>query len=191
MRRVLSGLREQSRCGPDLAAQAFSYAKDVAMDVLRFRIASIMLVVAIAALDFGAIRAMIEFKSIKAELLVLGALPMTNVLAVGLLIGQRRPGTRPFLLGFVAFGAMTLALYIATASFFPHGAVMLSMRPLTIYLVKTIGLDRPFVFVSAQCSAGVVMLGLPQLSFAQIGGLLSRKFMMTIRSFGRPNRTPS
>ena len=52
------------------------------------------------------------------SLLILGALPMANVLAVGILIGQRRPGSRPFLLGFEAFGAMALALYVALASFF-------------------------------------------------------------------------
>ena len=35
---------------------------------------------------------------------VSGALPMANVLAVGLLIAQQRPGSRPFMLGFGAFG---------------------------------------------------------------------------------------
>src|SRR4051794_21903333 len=79
----------------------------------RFRIAWGMVAVAIAALDFAAIRASLEFR--EAVLLVLGALPMANVLAVGILIARQRPGSRPFLLGFEAFGAMALALFITVA----------------------------------------------------------------------------
>ena len=93
------------------------------MKVPRFRIASIMVVVAIVALDLVAIRALLGFRSLMGELLILGALPMANVLAVGLLIGQRRPGNRPFLLGFVPFGAMSLALYVAMATSFPREIV--------------------------------------------------------------------
>ena len=73
-------------------------------------IAWVMVAVAIAALDFGAIRALLRFASLMGELLILGTLPMANVLAVGLLIGQRRPGSRPFRLGFEAFGVMAVAL---------------------------------------------------------------------------------
>ena len=50
----------------------------------RFRIAWVMIFVAIAALDFAAIRAF--FVSGDVALLVLGALPMANILAVGILI---------------------------------------------------------------------------------------------------------
>ena len=45
---------------------------------------------------------------------------MANVLVVGMLVAQRRPGSRPFLLGFEAFGAMALALYIALADSLPR-----------------------------------------------------------------------
>lgn len=75
----------------------------------RFRIASVMAIIAIAALDIAVIRAIPVIGAPKSELLVLGALPMANVLAVGLLILRPRSGSRPFLLGFVGFGAMALA----------------------------------------------------------------------------------
>jgi hypothetical protein len=51
--------------------------------------------------------------------LLLGALPMANVLAVGILVGQQRPGSRQFLLGFEAFGAMAMVSYAALVWFVP------------------------------------------------------------------------
>jgi hypothetical protein len=160
--------------------------------VPRFRIASVMIFVAIAALDFGAIRALLDSQTDDLFLLVLGALPTVNVLAVGMLIGRRRPGNRRFLLG-EAFGAMAFALYVALASFLRDEVVMPYLGPLLDlfdYLEKTIGSDRPFVFIPFLCPAGAVMLGLPQVVFALIGGLLSRKFVITIRITKRPDRTP-
>lgn len=105
------------------------YYKGAAVKAPRFRIAWVMVAVAIAALDFTAIRALLgpytnSLEYQKTMLLLLGALPMANVLAVGMLIGQRRPASRPFLLGFEAFGAMALALSIALASCFPEEVVM-------------------------------------------------------------------
>ena len=89
------------------------------MKVLRFRIAWLMVFVAIVALNFVAIRRYVDLRiPLQRGILGLGALPMANVLAVGLLIGQRRPGTHPFLLGFEAFGAVALALYVAGACLF-------------------------------------------------------------------------
>ena len=72
-----------------------------------------MVFVAVAALDFAAIRALVSSNSLVAGLLLVGALPMANVLAVGLLVAQRWPRSRPFLLGFEVFGAMGLTLYVA------------------------------------------------------------------------------
>jgi hypothetical protein len=76
----------------------------------RFRISSLMVAVAIAALDSWAIVG-IELGKV-GILLVFGALPMANVLVVGLLAARHRPATRPYLLGFEAFGATALAIYI-------------------------------------------------------------------------------
>jgi hypothetical protein len=159
------------------------------VQVPRFRIASIMVVVAIAALNLVAIRVLLGFRSLMGELLILGALPMTNVLAVGLLIGQRRLGNRTFLLGFVAFGAMALAIYVAMATSFPREIVVSCMTPLSDYLERIIGRDRPLLFIPVQTLALVATPGLPQVVVALFGGLLSRKFVIGIGTSRQPNRT--
>jgi uncharacterized protein YggT (Ycf19 family) len=142
--------------------------------VPRFRIAWVMVAVAIAALDFAAIRALSGW----GHRLLLGALPMANVLAVGILLGQQSPGSHPFLLGFEAFGAMALAFYVALVSFFPD-----SYEPIGSYLAllvepmeKFIGRNRPFILIPIAYFVAIIMLGWPQVAFALIGGFLSRRF---------------
>ena len=49
---------------------------------------------------------------LRGDSLVVGALPMANVLVAGLLIARQRPRSRPFLLGFEVFSAIALALYV-------------------------------------------------------------------------------
>jgi hypothetical protein len=147
----------------------------------RFRIAWVMVAIAIAALDFAAIRAFFDIPEL--GLLVLGALPMANVLAVGILIGQRHPGSRPFLLGFEAFGAMALALFVAVALaslFLDNYKLIHSYLAPVILPIESIGQDRPLVFLPIVLFAYVVMLGWPQVAFALIGGFLSRRFKITI-----------
>jgi hypothetical protein len=150
--------------------------------VLRFRIAWVIVAVSIAALDCGAIRAGPESDSGAVVLLLLGALPMANVLVVGFLIGQRRPMSRPFLLGFETFGAVASFLYAAFVCLSPDPE-----RPLGWYLGATVEpmrrlvernyppFDHPIALI---CIAA--MLGWPQLAFAVIGGFLSRRFKTTI-----------
>lgn len=130
----------------------------------RFRIAWVMVAIAIAALDFAAIRAFLV--SGEVALLVLGALPMANILAVGILIAKQRPGSRPFLLGFEAFGAMALATFIAfvtPVSFFPdnHGLIDSYLAPVIQPIETSIGQNRPFVFIPIVLFAYVVMFGWP------------------------------
>ena len=67
------------------------------MKVPRFRIAWVMVFVAIAALDFTAIRVVSDNGDLTSSLLGLGGLPMANILAVGLLMGQQDRDSRPFL----------------------------------------------------------------------------------------------
>jgi hypothetical protein len=150
-----------------------------------------MVFVAIVALNLVAIRALLGFRSLMGELLILGALPMVNVLAVGLLIGQRRPRPRLFLLGFVPFGAMALALYVAVTTSFPREVVISCLTPVSGYLERMIGPHRPLLSIPAQTLAYVLILGLPQVVLALIGGSLSRKFMITTRISGRRTRTPT
>jgi hypothetical protein len=148
----------------------------------RFRIAWGMVAVAIAALEFAAIRASYDIPEVFFSLL--GALPMANVLAVGILVAQQHPGSRPFLLGFETFGAMALALFVAVAvaSFsldtdwsIPSYLAM-AIQPIE----KRIGQDRPFVLTLIVLFAHVVMLGGPQLVLALIGGFLSWRFKIAI-----------
>jgi hypothetical protein len=76
--------------------------------VPRFRIASVMVFVALVALDFTTIRAVSDYAdAAEIALLGIGALPMANVLAVGLLIGYRSRGNREFLLTGVREGHRT------------------------------------------------------------------------------------
>jgi hypothetical protein len=145
----------------------------------RFRIAWVMVFVAIAALNFTAIRMASDRIIPSSELLGLGALPMANVLAVGLLIGQRRRSSRPFLLGFEVFGAVALALYVDLAGFSPH-RVIDYLELLLDPIRRTIGLDRTVALIATIYPVGLVMLGLPQLAFALVGGFLSRRFKVTI-----------
>ena len=154
------------------------------MRLPRFRIAWVMVAVAIVALDFGAIRALLPrhasaLDDQRGVLLLLGALPMGNVLAVGMLTGQCRRGSRPFHLGFEAFGAMALALFIALAVYFPREVVMSYLTPFVDSMDKVISPNHPFVLIATQGIVAVVMLGWPQLVFAVIGGFLFRKFKTT------------
>jgi hypothetical protein len=145
----------------------------------RFRIAQIMAVVAIAALDFGIVQALFRIAAhsnngrVGAFVwpLILGALPMANILAVGLLIGYRRRASQPFLWGFEMFGATALFLYICNMGIFnaiTHKCLGSIAR---VALVNHSLWALLLVF-----SLEVVMLGLPQLVFALLGGLLYRKF---------------
>ncbi len=75
------------------------YNEEVILKLLRYRIAWLMVFVAIAALNFGAIRALSNIRTPlnnnTIDVLSLGALPMANVLAVGILTGQQRRGSTP------------------------------------------------------------------------------------------------
>jgi hypothetical protein len=157
--------------------------------VPRFRIAWVMFAVAIAALNFGAIRACFDSPFAWNEFVLLGALPMANVLGLGLLIAQQRPKSRPFLLGFVTFGAAALALYVALLILLtdPSGASTTYGDLINWYIGladypigAAIALDRRFLFTLVFIPVVVVMLGWPQLAFALIGGFLSRRYKVTI-----------
>ena len=133
-----------------------------------------MFAFAIAALDFGAIQACFDSYGQWAELLLLGALPIANVLAVGLLVAQQRPKSRPFLLGFETFGAAALALFAVLVICFRRETVTPYVDLALLPVFRIIGLDPPWVYILTTCFVVVVMLGVPQLAFALIGGFLFR-----------------
>jgi hypothetical protein len=146
----------------------------------RLRIAEIMAVVALTALDFGVGQALLKiaFSEIRpnsdtAWLLILGAVPMANILAIGLAIGHSRRGGRPFLVGFAIFGAIALASYSAVATLYPdrflNSYLWLFLRYLPYPHAK------PPWSLGLVLVASAVVLGLPQLVFTILGGILLRK----------------
>jgi hypothetical protein len=151
-----------------------------------------MAFVAFAALNFGAIRAMSDLESAiyvakyhedydasvrlleTATALKLGALPMANVLAVGLLIGYWRRGSRRFGRGFETFGATALALFVASACLYPDSLVMPYLR--VIGPIVGMGPYTTAMEIAIAYSACTVVLVLPQFVFAMIGGFLTSNF---------------
>lgn len=153
------------------------------MKVPRFRIAWMMVFVGIAALDFAAIRALLEFDSRTSIALLAGMLPMANVLAGGILIGRQHPGYRPFLRGFVPFGAMALTLCVVliflhdAAALDDYRGLLSESRDMIVRYAPSFDTDLPRAFVI------VAWVGWPQLLFALIGGFLSRRFKITSTSY--------
>ncbi len=170
------------RLSPEVGASALFNDQEVVVKVPRIQIAWVMVAVAFAALDFLAIRAFLDSPSAWGEELLLGALPMANVLPVGLLIGQRCPKSRPFVLGFELFGALALASYVAIALLFPRpfGPLYPYVSTLLDPIAAMIGRNRPFVFLPTACFVVVVMLALPQLALAVVGGFLARWYKVTV-----------
>jgi hypothetical protein len=156
-----------------------------------------MIFVTIAALNLGAIQAWSDIRSTgnkmlnrgpkdqagfdrimntltRADLLATGALPMGNILAVGLLIHRRRRN-RPFLLGFEAFGATALALYVAGVSCFTYEELEPYFELVNGLLRRSFGPYITTVYVLTAYSIFAMLLVLPQLAFALIGGFLFRR----------------
>ena len=141
----------------------------------RFRIAWIMAIIAIAAVDIAVVRAVSDHLNPTLELLALGALPMANVLAFGMLAGFGGRDRRPFLLGFESFGALALAVYIVLACYFTMETIVPFISLFLNPLVPIVGLERSSAVMVVEYSAATVVLTLPQLAFALLGGLLSRR----------------
>ncbi len=152
------------------------------MKVPRIRIAWVMFAIAIFAIDFTVMRALLDYPSPLGEDLLFGAVPMANVLVVGLLIAQQRPRSRPFLLGFEFFGAIALASYIALALLFPgpSGPIRPYVAIVLDPIVAPMGLTRTLSSVLIIWLVVLFMLGWPQLAFALLGGFLSRRYRVTI-----------
>jgi hypothetical protein len=157
------------------------------MTMPRIRIAWMMAIVAVAALDCGAIRGLMALKNqaqgnqynirviITCDVLMVAALPMANILAVGFRVGLGRWRRRPFLVGFEVFGTLALVVCVFLAIRFPEqvmepyvasGAelILRPFRPLWRNLDRVV--FYPFVSV---------MLLAPQVAVALFGGWLIRR----------------
>ena len=149
-----------------------------------------MVFVAVVAFELGVMRAISDFTSPDMNLmwlvmmLGLGSQAMVNVLAIGLLIGHRWRESRPFLLGFEAFGIAALVLYITGAILFSEEWIPLAksaLRPLIVLFQ-----DGPYISnFNRMILFSIIgsVLSLPQLTFAAIGGFLTHR-----RSASRPHR---
>ena len=158
------------------------------MKAPRFRIAWVMAFIAVAALELGARRALNDLgmrlymltHSFRPHHIIdalrLGALPMANVLVLALVIGHQRRGSR-FFFGFEVFGATALALYVAAVSLFTEELVT-PFFDLLIPLADAFrdGTTLSIVGVLVVESTAAVILLLPQVAIALIGGFLFRKF---------------
>jgi hypothetical protein len=158
--------------------------------VLRFRIGWLMAIVALFAIDLAVMRLCVFCNTPVPQiiqLLTYGALPMANVLAGGLMISKWRLGKHPFLLGFEVFGAAAVALYCAAAILFDQELVRYARLGVDLYRqivgrefdeVNIMGFTNlNFLFV---LSIAMLMLGLPQVALALIGGFLFHKFKITV-----------
>ena len=147
------------------------------MRLPRFRIAWLMVAVVIAALEFGAIRAVTDNRRLVSDELLVGALPMANFLLVGLLIGIRHSWSRRFILGFEIFGAAALAVYIAVAIHFTdeldQSYLEIVIRPVRESIGRR-GWTNSRLLIAYFILA--VWASLPLMAFALLGGFLSRKF---------------
>ena len=149
----------------------------------RFHIAWLMVAVAIAAVDFGAIRVVLAPDTFRiGKFWAFGALPMANVLVVGLLVARYRPKSRSFLLGFEGLGAIALAVYIFLPREFPDfaGTIMLYLDLGPSALGPYLRTEPSLIVVALYWLLVVVMLGAPQLATALIGGFLSRRIKNTV-----------
>jgi hypothetical protein len=158
----------------------------------RFRIAWAMGFVALVALDLRMFQEMYNVDS-RSSQATQAAILMSNVLVVGLLIRHRRPRSRRFLSGFVVAGAMALAVVVAVHSldrevFGPYLGLVyrLYFGPMPFFGSKGIVTDSFQPPLGTYYLARSVLLTLPQLAFALVGGLFFRA-IGNLRA-ARPNR---
>ena len=143
----------------------------------RLTILWAMVIVAVVAIDFGAVRAFFT-QSLHhvVSMLILGALPMGNVLVVAHLISGRRCSYSPFLSGFKAAGATALVVYIASICWSSEAVERLT-SPLVQPLVDDLR-RRPHPStwdIATIYLLDAALFTLPQLAFALLGGYLLRR----------------
>jgi hypothetical protein len=147
------------------------------------RIGWAMTLIAVAALDLAACRAVLasfgpegEPRPIPIGTLLVGGMPMAHVLVGGLLLALRRPGSR-FLLGFEAAGLAALATFLALALGHHRDLVV----PYEVRLLLPVShavapyFPEPSRWEDAIIAvATAAILGWWQLALAIIGGLVSK-----------------
>lgn len=144
----------------------------------RIRIAWAMVLTAIVALDLGAIRAVSDHLGPMTGMLAIGALPMANVLAFGLLLACLHRGSRPYLVGFEALGTLSLAFYV-TAILSPSHRESIPQMVVLGYMRLAVGLwptgaARTIPRMVIAYSALSLWVTWPQLALSVLGGAFIR-----------------
>lgn len=144
------------------------------MKTPRVRISRLMATIALIALGFSGLRILSSARSPFNDLAIVGVVPMAIILSDGVLglMGWR---DRPFLLGFVAFGAAALTLYVVLATRLTselHFEMGRLLRPIEMY---TRGNGPKLAVATVYFIAGVIATT-PQLVIACLGGSVYRGF---------------
>ena len=141
----------------------------------RYSIAGLMVLVGLAAIDCMAIRGPLSGRPIIATLLLLGGLPMANLLAIGLLpllLGDPGcRGARPSVVGFEVVGWVTLLLYASLVSHRPE-----ALREAVVVALGSVRIHGNVAFLTAVMAA----LLLPQISLSLLGGWLNGRYDLKV-----------
>jgi hypothetical protein len=142
-----------------------------------------MILVAFIAADFAAVRAMLDVQTITRVLLVLGGLPMANVLAAGFLVARRHPRSRTFFQGFVVVGTAALIFFVVAAVGFPDTvADYYTWVAIPVLQAWTLRLPPGLLSISINACSVVLVLGGPQFVSALFGGLFHQRYRIVRRA---------
>jgi hypothetical protein len=148
------------------------------MTTPRISVQSVMAAMIVIALDCVMVRAVESRPGLTTtlQLVIWGALPMANLLAVGLaLLLRESGGRRPFLRGFVAFGAIALGAFVGCALLW-RGWIVERLETILTPLVGAMDSDiSPAWMAIVQLGVLPAFLLLPQLLVALVGGVLTRQ----------------
>lgn len=145
------------------------------MRIPRFRISWLMVFVAFFPVDFAAIRTYTTSNRFGQfiDLAIVGILPTLNILCLCVLVARFRPKNRPFLLGFVTFGASALTGYVICGLIFTNwlyenvgDAIEVISR---LFSWGGRGSPTPILFVIAS-----IVTVLPQLLVAWLGPIQAK-----------------
>jgi hypothetical protein len=153
---------------------------EAAVKIPRLTISALMALVLVVALDVWACKALLmhgpQYGVELSELIVVGALPMANVLALDLfpmlMPRHEYERKRPGLVGFEVGGLAALLIFLACSVTMTH-----PLHEGVGHLLKALGfVPGPFSLVGA-----VVLLLLPQLALALFGVWLYRKYDIRVK----------
>jgi hypothetical protein len=143
----------------------------------RFRLAWVMVLVAIVGFNCWAIRIIIwDYGGPIADQVGIGALLMANILIIVPLLSYPYRGARRFLWGFEVFGVAAVTLYVALTILFQARVPFLTpyIRPAEDLLIKAWRPPWTDPRLLIRYILVAVWISLPQLAFALVGGFLAR-----------------